>query len=195
MRCDQVLPLLDPYLDSELDTRTILEIERHLGGCPDCGRRFADAEKVQARIKAALGQGARTPELWARIERAVAASAPESNRARASNGAVPGGGWLEVLRAFGEQVRAGWRGSRRAWAGLALAWGVILALNNAAKEAESGLASRPEVPTAREMRLALKQKQTWMAELADISDAAPAPKAKEVLPRPHSDRGSETLNL
>ena len=52
MRCDEVQSLQGPYLDSELDARTSLEIEQHLKACPECARLFAEEEKLEARIKA-----------------------------------------------------------------------------------------------------------------------------------------------
>ena len=71
MKCDEVQALHGPYLDSELDARTSLEIEQHLRACPECARLFAEEEKLEARIRAGLKQGPRTPALWAQIERGV----------------------------------------------------------------------------------------------------------------------------
>ena len=57
MKCDEVQTLHGPYLDSELDARTSLEIELHLKACPHCARLFAEEERLEARIKAGLNQG------------------------------------------------------------------------------------------------------------------------------------------
>ena len=53
-------PLQGPYLDSELDAKTTLEIEQHLAGCPACARLFAEEQKLEARMKAGLNRGPRT---------------------------------------------------------------------------------------------------------------------------------------
>jgi len=36
MNCEQVKPLMGPYADGELEAAAILELERHLQGCPAC---------------------------------------------------------------------------------------------------------------------------------------------------------------
>ncbi len=190
MRCGEVQPLRDPYLDSELDAKTTVEIERHLSACPDCARQFAEEEKLEARIKAGLNQGARTAGLWEQIERAAVGAAPATTRPRPSpryftrwvgrvlrcaprpvrlgvsvrNPEQPGG-WLGVFRALEEQVRAAWRRSPGAWAGLAVAWVVILGLNFTAGEPGIPLMARQQAPSALDMRLALKQKEMLIKEL------------------------------
>ena len=75
MKCDELQPLQGPYLDSELDARTSLEIEQHLKACPNCARLFAEEQKLAARLKAGLNRGQRTAALWDEIERSVAAAA------------------------------------------------------------------------------------------------------------------------
>jgi len=76
MKCDQVQTLHGPYLDSELDAKTSLEIQQHLAACPACARLFAEEEKLEALITAGLNRGPRTAALWERIESKVAAAAP-----------------------------------------------------------------------------------------------------------------------
>ena len=154
-------------MDSELDARTSLEIEQHLKACPDCARLFAEEQKLEARLKAGLNRGARTAALWEQIERSVVAAAPSACPLAAFDPAsrsLPGG--TALLAALGEQLQAGWRRSPWAWAGLAAAWVVILALNFAAREPDAPLVAGQRVPSASEMRFALKQKQLLMAELA-----------------------------
>lgn len=68
MRCHEVRQFLGPYLDSELDAKTSLEIQQHLEACPDCARVFAAEEKLDAHIFSALRGGQRTAELWDGIE-------------------------------------------------------------------------------------------------------------------------------
>src|SRR5205823_3674481 len=68
MRCHEARKFLGPYLDSELDAKTSLEIEQHLEACPDCARVFAAEEKLDARIFGTLREGQRTQGLWDNVE-------------------------------------------------------------------------------------------------------------------------------
>jgi len=95
---------------------------------------------------------------------------------------------------LGTQLRAGWQRSRWAWAGLAVVWVGIFALSFAAREPEAGLMAGQELPSASEMRLALREKQQLMAELAVTSEPAPAAKPKAAPAGPRSERGQESLN-
>ena len=190
MKCDEVQTMHDPYLDSELDARTSLEIELHLKACPNCARLFAEEERLEARIKAGLNQGQRTAALWEQIERSVAAAAPSAARPRVSPSSLRPATWQVLWSA----LQAGWQRSPQAWAGLSAAWVVILALNFAAREPDAPFAARQDLPSASEMRFALKQKQLLMADLAALAEPAPADKVKVAPPSPRSDRRNETLN-
>ncbi|MGO8931435.1 MAG: anti-sigma factor family protein [Limisphaerales bacterium] len=192
MKCDEVQTLHGPYLDSELDARTSLEIEQHLKACPACACLFAEEEKLETRIKAALKQGTRTPALWAQIEREVAAAASSASRPRPPAQVSPPVGWPAMLGALWGQLRAGWQASRWAWAGLAAVWAVILVLNGVAREPDAPLVASQDLPSASELRLALKQKDLLLAELALTPE--PAAKPKPALPSPRSDRRKKTLN-
>jgi len=194
MKCNEVQTMQGPYLDSELDAKTTLEIEQHLAGCPPCTRLFAEEQKLEARIAAGLNRGSRTAGLWAQIEREVAAAASVS-RPRPPALVPQQVGWPAVLGALGAQIRAGWRTSQWAWTGLAAVWAVIIVLNLAAHEPDALLVAGQEVPSASEMRLALEQKYLLMSELALTSEPAPADKPKPVRPSPHSERRNETLNM
>jgi anti-sigma factor RsiW len=193
MKCNEVQTMQGPYLDSELDAKTTLEIEQHLTGCPACARLFALEQKLEARITAGLNRGSRTAALWAQIERKVA-DASYSFRPRPAALVQQQVGWPAVLGALGAQLRARWQASRWAWTGLAAVWAVILVLNLAAREPDETLVAGQEVPSASEMRMALRQKHLLMAELALTSEPAPADKPKPVRPSPHSERRTETLN-
>jgi anti-sigma factor RsiW len=192
MKCDEVQALHGPYLDSELDARTSLEIEQHLKACPECARLFAEEEKLEARIKAGLKQGSRTPVLWAQIEKQVSAAGSATPRPRPLSHVSRPVGWPAALGAVWAQLRAGWQASRWVWAGLAAVWVGILLLNSAAREPDSPLVADQTLPSASEMRLALKQKDMLMAELAFSSE--PAAKPTPALPSPRSDRRRATLN-
>ena len=193
MKCDQVQTLHGPYLDSELDAKTSLDIEQHLKACPACARLFAEAQKLEARMAASLNRGLRTAALWEQIERKVAVASSTSRLRPPAHVSQPFG-WEGVLGTLGAQLRAGWRVSRWAWTGLAAVWAVILALNFTAREGNAPLVAGQAVPSASEMRFAFKQKQLLMAELVVTSEPAPADKPKAAPPSPRSDRRIETLN-
>jgi hypothetical protein len=71
---------------------------------------------------------------------------------------------------------------------------VILALNFTARQPDAPLVAGQAVPSASEMRLALREKQLLTAELAITSEPAPADKSKAAPPSPRSDRRNENLN-
>ena len=194
MKCDEVQALHGPYLDSELDARTSLEIEQHLKACPECARLFAEEEKLEARIMAGLKQGPRTPALCAQIERGVVGDSTQRRKGTLRNAEEMNPLRLSVSPCVSAltQLRAAWQASRWAWASLAAVWVVILVLNSAAREPDSPLVAAQILPSASEMRLALKQKDMLMAELAFASE--PAAKPNQAPPSPRSDRRRATLD-
>ena len=193
MKCNEAQTMQGPYLDSELDAKTTLEIEQHVAGCPACARLFAQEQTLEARIMAGLNRGSRTAGLWAQIEREVTA-ASSASRPRPPALVPQPVGWPAVLGALAAQLRAGWQSSRCAWTGLAAAWAVILVLHLAAREPDAALLAGQEVPSASELRLVWEQKHLLMAELALTSEPSPADKPKPARPTPHSERRNETLN-
>jgi anti-sigma factor RsiW len=68
MRCHEARALDTAYLDSELDSRTSLEIDQHLADCAGCRRYFEVQQKLDVRIDAVLRGGTRDPQLWNQIE-------------------------------------------------------------------------------------------------------------------------------
>ena len=74
MRCHEARNLIAPYLDSELDAKTTLEIEQHLEACSDCARVFEAEASVDERIFKTFRQGQRTTPLWEKIESQIAPS-------------------------------------------------------------------------------------------------------------------------
>jgi anti-sigma factor RsiW len=193
MKCNEVQTMQGLYLDSELDAKTTLKIEQHLAGCPACARLFAQEQKLEARITAGLNRGSRTAALWAQIEREVTV-ASSASRPRPPALVPQQVGWPALLGGLGAQIRARWRTSRWAWTGLAGVWAVILMLNLAEREPGAPLVAGQEVPSASELRLALKQKYLLMSELALTSEPSPSDKPKPARPSPHSERRNETLN-
>ncbi|HOX57933.1 MAG TPA: zf-HC2 domain-containing protein [Candidatus Paceibacterota bacterium] len=195
MKCDESQSLQVPYLDSELDARTTIEIEQHLKSCTKCARLFAMQERLDARVKSCLNQGQRTAALWEQIERSVAAAASATVRRPPS----PRPALIELWRAFvttlGDQLQAGWRRSPGAWAGLTAVWVVILTLNFAARESETRLAAGKQLPHATEVRFAVKQKRLLLAELAFLPQPILTGKSKAPTISPRSERRAQTLNI
>ncbi len=190
MKCDELQPLRGPYLDSELDARTSLEIEQHLKSCPNCAGVLAEEQKLEARLKAGLNQEQRTAALWDRIERSVAAA----SRPEPSPSEVRLAGRQSVLAVLAAQLQTGWQRSRWAWVGLGAAWVVIVVLNLAARETDAPLVAGKALPPAAEVRYAVRQKQLLMADLAALSEPTQANPVKSPPPSPRSERRKETLN-
>jgi hypothetical protein len=198
MKCDEVQLLQGPFLDSELDARTTLEIGEHLKSCAECARLFAEEQKLEARMKGGLNRGQRTAALWEQIERSVVAASVAgegaSHRTRGGRAPLQPQGYGSVWLALGGQLLAGWQHSRWAWAGLAAVWVVIVGLNFAGGEAEGARLAEKQLPPASEVRFAVKQKRLLMADLAALAEPASADKARVAPPSPRSDRRKETLN-
>jgi anti-sigma factor RsiW len=196
MKCDEFQTLYGPYLDSELDARTSLEIEQHLKACAPCARLFAEEEKLEARIKAGLKRGPRTPALWAQIERSVSESLTqrrgESQRGAEGSFSLRSCAFLCVAAI--SQFWAGRQRSRWAWAGLAAVWAVIFALNGAAREPGGQIAAGKQLPPAAAVRFAVEQKHLLMADLASTIEPVPADKPKAAPASPRSDRRKEAVN-
>jgi anti-sigma factor RsiW len=178
MKCDQVQTLHGPYLDSELDAKTTLEIGQHLKGCPNCARLFVEEQKLDSHVMGGLKRGPRTAALWEQLEREVVAAGSAISRPRPPRHVSQPVGWPALLGALGAQLRAGWQASRWAWAGLAGVWVVILALHFTAREPDAPLLAGQEAPSTSELRLALKQQQLLMAELGVAAEPVPATKPK-----------------
>lgn len=68
MRCHEVRNLFGPYLDSELDARTSLEIEQHLESCADCACVFKAERELDAHIFSVLRRGEKTEVVWKKLE-------------------------------------------------------------------------------------------------------------------------------
>ena len=193
MKCDEIQNLRGPYLDSELDAKASQEIQQHLAACPACARLFAEEQKLDARLMAGLSRGPRTAALWEQLEREVAARTESSRRRQSAHSfqSEDSADWIGRLL---NQIRTGWQHSRWAWSGLAAAWVIILALNVAGRGSDAPLVAGQELPSASEVRFAVKQQHLLMAELAVTSEPVPADKPKAALHSPRSERHIETLN-
>src|SRR5262245_50993771 len=73
MNCENCEPLLDGYLDFELDLPTSLEVERHLEECENCGAAFKRKQQLQQRIEAAAPAYQLPDSVRARVTRQLRA--------------------------------------------------------------------------------------------------------------------------
>jgi anti-sigma factor RsiW len=113
VRCAAVQRAVDAYLDEELDTLAVLEVDEHLGECAECRRALASAVTIHSLLTADVLLDEPGPGLRARIMAQV-----ESEAARSARGGLPGPG---RPRAAAERA-----GTRRARLGRAAALGVLV---------------------------------------------------------------------
>ncbi len=71
MNCHDVEPLLNPCLDGELDVSAVLELERHLAGCPACQRQYRKLETLREELAASALDFQPPPRLARRIQRSI----------------------------------------------------------------------------------------------------------------------------
>ncbi len=186
MNCQEIRSLCGPYLDSELDAKTSLEIQEHLAICAPCAQVFAAEEKLNAQLTVRLRRGEVTADLWSAIEARVRAGAvqPASAPERPAR-SEPGGG-------------SGWRAwlwpNPQFYAGLAAVWMVMLALHwlDADSVAPANRQNRP--PSSETERILVEQRRE-LAEMLGFVGAVPeasAPKRKASPPQSRSRRGDVT---
>ena len=71
MNCDETRPLLEAYLDDELDLVHSLAIEQHVESCADCSRRRDELKSLHDLLRAKLPRPAAPPELRDRVRSAL----------------------------------------------------------------------------------------------------------------------------
>jgi anti-sigma factor (TIGR02949 family) len=79
--CDELEPLLTPYVDGEADEGERDTVERHIETCPACGRRI-DAERTGRAVVQARREALRTPAPAALRARCRRLAQPRAARAR-----------------------------------------------------------------------------------------------------------------
>ena len=135
MKCESARPLLEAYLDGELDRGAIDELESHLATCAACRAQLADLEQLRAAVRAI--QRERAPaELRARLMNLQ--DLPEAPRTATQ------GTWWKLAAAvlLGVAVGAGamrWSGHRADLAGS----GTLLARDLLASHLRALAASSP----------------------------------------------------
>ncbi len=75
MKCKEYLKYLGPYIDSELDARTCVEITNHLNVCPECRKRFSQEQEVERLLVEKLKEERMPASVWWAIREQVNASA------------------------------------------------------------------------------------------------------------------------
>lgn len=165
--CRDVEALLGPYLDSELDAKTSLEVSLHLKACPACAGRIAEEAAWQQKLKTALNAGSLAPGLWGPIEECVRSARPPTLVARVADAAAPARHWRYWL----------WP-SPRLYAGLAAAWTLILGVQWSTRDpgpAGGALTS--------ESRTALIEQRHLLAELLGTGESETAPAGSQAPPQ------------
>lgn len=81
MRCREVVPALDAYLDGELGPVSAERVRRHLERCPACAERRQGRMALAAAIRAEVPYHRLSTAGGARIRRAIRRRAPEPARA------------------------------------------------------------------------------------------------------------------
>jgi hypothetical protein len=186
MKCDEVLALQSPYLDSELDAKSSVELTEHLKGCVECRRAFGEAEKFEGALRSAFRSGQKSDRLWHELEGRI-----RSEAVGRATGALPHDRGVKtppLSSRLRELLAPLWGRTSWTWAGLAGAWAVILLLNVTSREAGPVTVSRRPSPTISEVHFALVQKRVLMADLVVASDHGGASEKKASSPGPRSDR-------
>src|SRR5262249_51818791 len=71
MNCDETRPLLEAYLDDELDLVHSLAIEQHVESCPECRRRREELKALRDLLRQKLPRPSAPPELRERVQAAL----------------------------------------------------------------------------------------------------------------------------
>jgi mycothiol system anti-sigma-R factor len=78
MKCDEIRPLLEAYLDGELDLVHSLAVEQHVENCVECRRRRDELQALGALIRATLPRESAPANLRARLRRSLKSESPRT---------------------------------------------------------------------------------------------------------------------
>lgn len=76
MKCEEVEPLLDAYLDGEMELSRSLEIEKHLAGCRACLKRLEQTKELVTLVKEKARRFDAPGQFHTRMRAALRAEAP-----------------------------------------------------------------------------------------------------------------------
>ncbi|HET7037803.1 MAG TPA: mycothiol system anti-sigma-R factor [Thermomicrobiaceae bacterium] len=68
-KCDEALKRLYEYLDRELSSEELVEVQRHLDACPPCRDRFTFEADVLRLVRKSCRDVSAPPELVERVKR------------------------------------------------------------------------------------------------------------------------------
>ncbi|MEE9199895.1 MAG: zf-HC2 domain-containing protein [Candidatus Brocadiales bacterium] len=75
MRCKEYTKYLGPYIDSELDTKTCIEIANHLESCQNCRGRFAQEQELERLFVGKLEEERMPGHVWKAVKADISAVA------------------------------------------------------------------------------------------------------------------------
>src|SRR5437879_3309687 len=79
MTCDQCRPLLDAYVDGELDVRAALEVEAHLSACAACAACHATLRALSQSVRAHASRFAPTADFERKLRAASAGARTQAS--------------------------------------------------------------------------------------------------------------------
>jgi anti-sigma factor RsiW len=103
LNCREIQTLIHGYVDGELDLMKGLEIERHLGECPECARAHASLLAIRAAIKDSDLYWRTPPDLARRVRSSVRRTSREDWGSRLRPGPL-----LAVAASLALIVAGGW---------------------------------------------------------------------------------------
>ena len=86
-RCEDIRPLIYPYLDEELEADCVAVVEGHLEVCPECARRTEIERRFLVRVSEA-GRETAPPRLRTRVEAILSEGMPGTGDAEPAETAV-----------------------------------------------------------------------------------------------------------
>ena len=161
---------------SEPDRDAILS---HLAGCADCRKYCGEVTSVTLPLtnwSDHFDDLRPDPALQRRWARAIEAAGPPAPVRRREPAVAFRGWWREMIRPY-----------RRVWAGLAVAWVLLLAVNVSMRDEAGGPARKS--PSTPGMIAALKDQQKTLSELLGDQAALPeVDRPRVYLPKPRTER-------
>lgn len=128
MTCGDVTPVIDAFVDGELDADTARAIAAHVAGCPRCAELVAETRAIGVGVRAELPALAAPDDLRARIARSIRGAAPQPGVGGACSDADGAADRSPFTRHPGRRPGFGpaWASRQREWlvaAGLLIAVG------------------------------------------------------------------------